>query len=93
MEVRIAADRALETMALERWQLRGFDRNYPVTDPGFAAPERDPYELRAGTPGTRAQRAAVRPHPVAAAALGVPPHRDRAQAPGPTRAPPRHPHA
>ena len=50
MEVRIAADRALETMSLKRWQLRGFDHNSPVADPGFADPERDRYELRADSP-------------------------------------------
>ena len=50
VEVRIAADPALETMSLERWRLRGFDRNSPVADPGFADPERDRYELRADSP-------------------------------------------
>ena len=50
MEVRIAADRALETKPLERWQLRSFDRNSSVADPGFAAPERHRYELRADAP-------------------------------------------
>ncbi len=41
VEVRIAADRALESMSLERWQLRGFDCNSPVADPDFTDPERD----------------------------------------------------
>ncbi len=50
VEVRIAADRALETMPLDRWRLRGFDERSLVADPGFTDPEHDRYELRAGSP-------------------------------------------
>ena len=50
VEVRIAADRRLDTMSLERWQLRGFDEHSLVADPGFADAEHDRYELRADSP-------------------------------------------
>ena len=50
VEVRIAADRTLDTISLERWQLRGFDDHSLVADPEFTDPEHDRYELSPDSP-------------------------------------------